>query len=228
MEIEQRLGLYQLFLKLYEHHRSLLDEFLQLESINNQSLPRIIPKYVAGIVQNQQVYLITNLLNSKSQKLIQPQRVWTIGRGSYSALSISDVRLSRSHAAIRYIDNEGFYLSDLNSTNGTFLNHKPIRESILLVDGDLIRLGSLTFSFFLCENAHNLGNVPPNILAEVDKINFAIKNPETVRKSLKTHRKNKNTKIPHSKISQPGELVSQGSNRKSTSILNPKRELPLH
>jgi hypothetical protein len=28
MEIEQRLGLYQVFLKLYEHHRSLLDEIL--------------------------------------------------------------------------------------------------------------------------------------------------------------------------------------------------------
>ena len=218
MEIEQRLGLYQLFLKLYEHHRSLLDEFLQLESINNQSLPRIVPKYVAGIVQNQQVYLITNLLNNKTQKLIQPQRVWTIGRGSYSALSISDVRLSRSHAAIRYIDNEGFYLSDLKSTNGTFLNHKPVSEPILLVDGDLIRLGSLTFSFFLCENVQNLGNVPPNILAKVDKTTVEIKNSEKVTEPVKTRRKDKDTNIPHSKISQPRELVSQGSNHKSTSI----------
>ena len=219
MEIEQRLGLYQLFLKLYEHHRSLLDEFLQLESINNQSLPRIIPKYAAGIVQNQQVYLITNLLDSKSQKLIQPQRVWTIGRGSYSALSISDVRLSRSHAAIRYIDNKGFYLSDLNSTNGTFLNHKPVSEPILLVDGDLIRLGSLTFSFFLCENVQNLGNVPTNILAGLDKTTVEIKNPEKVTQPVKTRQKDRDPNLPRSKNSKLRKLVSQRSNPKSTSII---------
>ena len=29
-ELEQRLGLYRVFLKLYEHHRSLLDEILDL------------------------------------------------------------------------------------------------------------------------------------------------------------------------------------------------------
>ncbi|NJL38631.1 MAG: FHA domain-containing protein, partial [Leptolyngbyaceae cyanobacterium SM1_4_3] len=72
-ELKQRLGLYQLFLKLYEHHRELLDEILNLENSRGSSLPGMMFPYVQGMVLNRQVYLITNLRDGNTQMLSQPE-----------------------------------------------------------------------------------------------------------------------------------------------------------
>ncbi|MBZ8181332.1 FHA domain-containing protein [Oscillatoria salina] len=167
MEIEHRLGLYQVFLKLYEHNRSLLDEILQLENTRNRNLTRFSPQYVVGVVEKEQVYLVTNLLKGKTQKILQPEKIWTIGRAKNLAFSIFDERLSRHHAVIKYLDNQGFYLVDLDSTNGTYVNHEPVHEPILLKEGDRVRLGTITFSFFLCEEVQSLNPVPQEVLAKL-------------------------------------------------------------
>jgi pSer/pThr/pTyr-binding forkhead associated (FHA) protein len=170
MEIEQRIGLYQVFLKLYEHHRGLLDEILQLENTSNKSLAGVSPRYVQGVVQERQVYLVTNLLNGKSQMLLQPQRVWAIGRDRGLAMRMQDRKLSRRHAAIQYIENDGFYFYDLSSTNGSYINGEPVHQRQLLKDGDRIRLGSVVFSFFFCGQTQPLNEVPPDLLAQLNTI----------------------------------------------------------
>ena len=173
MELEQRLGLYQVFLKLYEHHRGLLDEILKLEDSGNKFLSGIAPRYVQGVAQEQQVYLVTNLIDAKTQMLFQPQRIWTMGRARQVALPIPDRRLSRNHAAIQYIDNQGFYLVDLNSTNGTFVNGEPVYKRVLLKDGDRVRLGGLAFSFFLGNTIRMVDNVPAGLMAEINALTNA-------------------------------------------------------
>ena len=173
MELEQRLGLYQVFLKLYEHHHGLLDEILKLENTGNKFVNGLAPRYIQGVVQDRQVYLVTNLVDAKTQMLFQPQGVWTLGRSRQAAMPIADRRLSRQHAVIQYIEDEGFYLVDLNSTNGTFVNGEPVYQRILLKDGDRIRLGSLAFSFFFGSNTVMLGNVPPYLIAELNAISNA-------------------------------------------------------
>jgi pSer/pThr/pTyr-binding forkhead associated (FHA) protein len=167
MELEQRLGLYQVFLKLYDHHRSLLDEILQLENTGSKSLTSVRLQYIQGVAQGQQGCLITNLVDGKTQRLLQPQGIWTIGRDRSGAIPILDERLSRRHGVIQYIANQGFYLIDLNSTNGSFLNGEPVRERTLLQDGDRVRLGSLAFTFFLCQQAYNVDEVPPDLLEQL-------------------------------------------------------------
>lgn len=166
MELEKRLGLYQVFLKIYEHNRGLLDEILQLENISCSSR---IPSYVQGVVQEQEVYLLTNLANGKTQKLFQPQKIWMIGRDRQLALTLKDQWISRHHAAIQYVENEGFYLLDLNSTNGSFINSEPVFHRQLLKDGDQIRLGSLAISFFLAETAQNLEPISSEIVAQMNE-----------------------------------------------------------
>ena len=168
MEIEQRLGLYQVFLKLYEHHRSLLDEILQLEKTNNKTFSSVTTRCVTGVIQGQQVYLVTNLVEGKTQSLYQAQGIWTIGRDRLLAVSIPDRRLSRRHAVIQYIHNQGFYLIDLESTNGSFLNGEAVHGRLRLKDGDRIRLGSLAFSFFLCNDSQILDETPADILAQLE------------------------------------------------------------
>jgi pSer/pThr/pTyr-binding forkhead associated (FHA) protein len=167
-ELDRRLGLYRVFLKLYEHHRNLLDEILDLEHSSGQCQTRVTFYYVQAILNGQQAYLTTNLVEGKTQAVHQPQMVWTIGRNRRLALPISDKRLSRLHAVLQYIPDRGFYLVDLNSTNGSYVNGEQVRHSALLKDGDRVRLGSLAFNFFVCQNAHTAEAVPDAVLSQLN------------------------------------------------------------
>ena len=71
----------------------------------------------------------------------------TLGSGSDSDIVIRDGTVSSRHASLRYKDQK-FYLTDLDSTNGTFLNDGP--ESISreeLKDNDVVRLGAISLKF---------------------------------------------------------------------------------
>lgn len=154
-DLQERLRLYQVFVKLYEHHQGLLNEILNLENSSGPPVRHTSP-YVQGLVSGAQAYLITNLMGGKTQALTQPQQVWTIGRDPrQSLICVQDIRLSRCHAAIKYIDGQGFYLIDLGSRNHSFVNGEPVRHAILK-DGDQVRMGSLTFNFFLCQTTRTL------------------------------------------------------------------------
>jgi pSer/pThr/pTyr-binding forkhead associated (FHA) protein len=59
-----------------------------------------------------------------------------------------DDSVSRYHAEIAYEDG-AFYVSDRGSTNGTFLNGKPVIKRTALADGDRLRVGRLRFKFLL-------------------------------------------------------------------------------
>ncbi|MBN3963311.1 FHA domain-containing protein [Nostoc sp. NMS8] len=166
-EIERRLTLYQVFLKLYEHHSSLLDEILQLENLSQPSLTRVKACYVYGVVDTAAVYLMTNLCDNQTQSLRQPQRIWTIGRNSTSGICIADNHLSRRHAAIQHIDEQGFYLIDFNSTNGSFVNGDRTVGRIKLKDGDRIRLGNMTFDFFVNYTYRVLPTVAIDLLMQL-------------------------------------------------------------
>lgn len=166
-EIERRLSLYQVFLKLYEHHSSLLDEILQLENLSQPSLTRVKACYVHGVVDTGAVYLMTNLCDNQTQSLRQPQRIWTIGRNRTNGICIADNHLSRRHAAIQHIDEQGFYLIDFNSTNGSFVNGDRAVGPIKLKDGDRIRLGNMTFDFFVNYNYLVLPTVAMDLLMQL-------------------------------------------------------------
>ncbi|MEH2166241.1 MAG: FHA domain-containing protein [Nostoc sp.] len=166
-EIERRLTLYQVFLKLYEHHSSLLDEILQLENLSQPSLRRVKVGYVHGVVDNTAVYLMTNLSDNQTQSLRQPQQIWTIGRNRNSGIYIADSHLSRRHAAIQHIDEQGFYLIDFNSTNGSFVNGNRALRPIKLKDGDRIRLGNMTFDFFVNSTYRVLPTVAMDLLMQL-------------------------------------------------------------
>jgi len=70
----------------------------------------------------------------------------TIGRSRESDIFLPDQWLSRHHAAIEQ-RTDGYYVSDLNSKNGTLLNGEPLREWRRLRPGDIITLGEHTLTF---------------------------------------------------------------------------------
>ncbi|MBE9101053.1 FHA domain-containing protein [Vacuolonema iberomarrocanum] len=169
-ELQRRLALYQVFLRLYEQNRGLLEEILSLENGSSKALASVTLPYIQGLVLRQQIYLVTNILGNGSQSLTQSQNLWIIGRDSQRVnLPISDKRLSRRHAAIRYV-NGYFYLVDLGSRNGSYINGEPVRRCMRLKDGDRIRLGSLSFAFFIC----NFMQSPPQLSADIPSPHDAV------------------------------------------------------
>lgn len=72
--------------------------------------------------------------------------VTMIGRSDDIDLVVSDVSISRRHAMIvNRVD--GFHVSDLSSTNGTFVNKDPVESPTRLKEGDKLTLGQVTFKF---------------------------------------------------------------------------------
>lgn len=76
------------------------------------------------------------------------QPITRLGRGTNNELIFKDPELSRQHAQI--INRDGiYYLDDLGSTNGTFLNQQRVAGTMALQDGDQIRLGETIFLRFV-------------------------------------------------------------------------------
>jgi hypothetical protein len=69
----------------------------------------------------------------------------TIGRGLNNDIILEDSRVSRHHAQIRY-RSKRFWINDLGSTNGTFVNGEAVEERALR-NGDVISLGGLELTF---------------------------------------------------------------------------------
>lgn len=64
----------------------------------------------------------------------------TIGRNPENAIALNDGFVSGNHAEISF--NQGaWWLMDLGSTNGTFVNGQPVQGRIQLHSGDIISFG---------------------------------------------------------------------------------------
>jgi diguanylate cyclase (GGDEF)-like protein len=78
-----------------------------------------------------------------------------IGRGTQADLVLRDEIASRQHAEIiRLGVEEGlveYYVNDLDSTNGTFLNGSKVTSQQLLEDGDKIKIGNHLMKFAMLD-----------------------------------------------------------------------------
>jgi hypothetical protein len=70
-----------------------------------------------------------------------------VGRGSGSTLKLKDRTVSRQHAVFRFAGGQWF-IQDLNSQTGTFVNDARI-QATSLKNGDRIRIGSSVFEFHI-------------------------------------------------------------------------------
>jgi predicted component of type VI protein secretion system len=67
-----------------------------------------------------------------------------IGRHEGCKIRIASNDVSKQHCRLRHQE-EGIYVKDLGSRNGTFVNDAPLAEETLLKPGDLLRVGPMTF-----------------------------------------------------------------------------------
>ena len=70
-----------------------------------------------------------------------------IGRATSNDVMIDDGRVSRRHALIHRQDDTEYWIIDLGSGNGTYLNGRRVAIATRLVDGDLLAIGLLNLTF---------------------------------------------------------------------------------
>jgi len=74
----------------------------------------------------------------------------TMGRSKDNEIHIDDLSVSRKHAVLEREGNQ-FYITDLNSSNGTYVNSKKITAKTPVRPEDVIIIGRVPFSFRLDE-----------------------------------------------------------------------------
>ena len=86
----------------------------------------------------------------------------SIGRSREADIPLLDDKVSRVHCGIRLSDGE-FYLKDLKSRNGVFINGQRVEDTAKLKVGDRIQIGSTVFVLETATNQEDaqkaLGNV---------------------------------------------------------------------
>ena len=107
------------------------------------------------------------LIDSAGRQFPLAGPVTTLGRSSNRDIYIPDRRASRRHAEIHW-DGETAALHDLDSTNGTFLDGHRITAPRTLRDGDVITIGSATFTFRDPEATVRVSEIPLLVVDESD------------------------------------------------------------
>ncbi len=85
-----------------------------------------------------------------------------LGRGPQNELRLLDTEASRTHARIVLKDGH-FTLTDLGSSNGTFVNGRVVRSHTLL-DGDQIQIGRSVLLFSLVREPGPVTDVSQNVM----------------------------------------------------------------
>jgi len=87
-------------------------------------------------------------MSPEGQKEIYDLRlpVVKIGRAGDNHLAFPQERTISGHHCEIFREGKDFFIRDLGSTNGVFVNSQKV-ESVLLKDGDEIKLGEKRFSF---------------------------------------------------------------------------------
>lgn len=83
---------------------------------------------------------------SRHELPIPPDCVFRVGRSEKNNLVLCDDLASRTHAMLQCAD-DGVYITDCGSSNGTFVNGGRISSPVVLRSGDQIKIGHKVITF---------------------------------------------------------------------------------
>ena len=73
---------------------------------------------------------------------------WTLGRNKDNTIVIDSRWISRTHAMLQSTNNQDFYLIDLGSRNGTFVNGHRVSSPVKLHNKDVLSFGQTDLEFY--------------------------------------------------------------------------------
>lgn len=85
---------------------------------------------------------LTLVSQESGQKYHFTRSVIRIGRDLACDCCLEDKTISMQHARLSFHHSQ-WWLEDLGSTNGTFLNQEPVNAPVVVTQGDQIRLGQI-------------------------------------------------------------------------------------
>lgn len=112
---------------------------LQFRKTKNPKLPRIDGQELMELPPVSALVAIEPEDWKGSAFLIEDEMFF--GRAEECKIAISDTFASHRHARI-FLDDDSFFLEDLTSTNGTFVNGEKIDKPYLLKRRDRIQIGN--------------------------------------------------------------------------------------
>jgi hypothetical protein len=104
----------------------------------------------------------------------------TIGHDALRDINLKDDRVSRLHATV-HLENNRLVLSDMGSTNGTFVNDAFVSRAILR-DGDTVRLGDTRIRYE--ETARHDANVDADTRAVVGSTHTPLAAAKTAHRNM--------------------------------------------
>jgi serine phosphatase RsbU (regulator of sigma subunit) len=93
-------------------------------------------------------------------------RTIVVGRGGMVDLEVTDSSVSRRHAQV-FNEADGWFVRDLGSANGTFVNGRRVAGDIALSHGDVVRLGSIALDY--TQSAHAASTSDTTSIRYVDR-----------------------------------------------------------
>ena len=137
-------------LKALEEQNIRLQEQLRSQQLQAQNQPQADPKFdmkrtIISGGGGAPTLLVSAGAFNQSFSLNKPKIF--IGRAEENDVMIPVQTVSGQHATIT-IENGSFYLTDLGSTNGTFVNGSRVSKTILK-SGDMIKLGAANLKFHI-------------------------------------------------------------------------------
>jgi adenylate cyclase len=113
-----------------------------------------------------EVFLIVNSPQN-TIRLENTEKTWSVGRGRQNDVVIEDQYVSRVHFQLTPIrDQSGYFITDMGTRNGTFLNGKKISKPTILKNGDEIRVGSAVIEFRCTDVAYETSTEQTSIFNE--------------------------------------------------------------
>ncbi|AKT38620.1 VWA domain-containing protein [Chondromyces crocatus] len=141
MERKPSREAYCAFRKAQVQSRSLAEG---AESYASSPMSARMVESVAGALPRASLVVVEGDEPGKRFPLSQPRN--TIGRTQAAQVRIVDVNVSRMHAMI--VGQEGkFFVSDLGSTNATWLNGEVLEKPVPLGPGDVLRIGDVELRY---------------------------------------------------------------------------------
>jgi pSer/pThr/pTyr-binding forkhead associated (FHA) protein len=100
-----------------------------------------------GDLESGQALLVVKRGPNAGSKFLIDKEITGAGRYPESDIFLDDVTVSRRHAEIRREDGH-FFVKDLGSLNGTYVNLQRVEEAEL-ADGDELQIGKFKLTFFM-------------------------------------------------------------------------------
>lgn len=102
-----------------------------------------IIKLSSNIMEVINIYPVIKVKNKEDNKIL-------IGRNASNDICINSVKISNSHAFFLHENENDYFLTDMNSTNGSYLNSSKLEPFLKysVKNSDIISFADISFRFF--------------------------------------------------------------------------------